>query len=129
MVAKLHAVLGAQRPGRPDCARFLLAHLSEPKAQVVFDRPRRPLRSKPFAERARSHGVALDRRTRFLYSGASVGINGEFSTLDRSLRDPLQRLSDRRELVPAELSDTVLQYLHPWYLAGWLHLAGIEAQR
>ena len=129
MVARLHAVLGAQRPRRSDCTRFLLAHLSEPKAQVVFDRPRRPLRSQPFAKRARKNGVALDRRTRLLYSGGSVGINGEFSTLDRSVRGPLQRLSDRRALAPAELSDLVLQHLHPWYLAGWLHLAGIEAQR
>jgi 50S ribosomal protein L16 3-hydroxylase len=129
MVARLHAVLGAQRPRRSDCARFLLAHLSEPKAQVVFDRPRRPLRLPPFAERAREYGVALDRRTRFLYSGGSVGINGELSTLDRSLRDPLQRLSDRRALAPAELSDAVLQHLHPWYLAGWLHLAGVGARR
>ena len=71
-------------PSAPsDCARFLLAHLSEPKAQVVFDRPGRPLRSQPFAEQARvKHGVALDRRTRFLYSSGSIGINGECSTLE-----------------------------------------------
>ena len=91
--------------------------------------PRRPLRSQPFAERARKHGVALDRRTRFLYSSGSVGINGECSTLEQSLRGPLQQLSDRRALPPAELSDAVLRHLHPWYLAGWLHLAGVGEQR
>jgi 50S ribosomal protein L16 3-hydroxylase len=129
MVGRLHAVLGAKRPRRSDCARFLLAHLSEPKAQVVFDRPRHPLRPQPFGQQAREHGVSLDRRTRFLYSSGSVGINGEYSTLEQALRGPLQRLSDRRALPPAELSDAVLRHLHPWYLAGWLHLAGVRAQR
>jgi 50S ribosomal protein L16 3-hydroxylase len=129
MVERLHAVLGTQHPRRADCARFLLTHLSEPKAQVVFDRPRRPLRSQSFVERAREHGVSLDRRTRFLYSSGTVGVNGEFSIIERVLRGPLQRLSDRRKLPPAELSDAVARHLHPWYLAGWLHLAGSGAKR
>ena len=129
MVARLHAVLSAQHPQRADCARFLLAHLSEPKAQVVFDRPRRPLRPLPFAQRAREQGVFLDRRTRFLYSRGSIGVNGEFSILELALRGPLQRLSDRRELQPIDLSDAVLRQLHSWYLAGWLHLAGSMANR
>lgn len=129
MVAHLHAVLGRQRPRRADCTRFLLSHLSEPKAQVVFDRPRRPLRPQQFAERARAHGVTLDRRTRFIYAGGSVGVNGEYSPIERAMRGPLQRLSDRRSLPPPDLSDAVLRHLHPWYLAGWLHLAQVAVPR
>jgi len=122
MVRQLHTVLAARRPGPADTARFLLSYLSEPKAQVVFERPSRSLRIVDFANRARRHGIVLDRRTRFLYRGRAIGINGECMTVPAWMRRPLRGLADRRSLAAAELSEPILGQLHAWYRAGWLHV-------
>jgi 50S ribosomal protein L16 3-hydroxylase len=124
MVSALHAVLGKPRAQPRDTARFLLAYLSEPKAQVIFERPSRALAPAAFAVRARRVGVVLDRRTRLLYRGASLGINGEVATLSPAQRSAVQQLSDRRELPSGALDDALLGRLHAWYCAGWLHLGG-----
>jgi len=123
MVERLHAALVKRRPRPADTAHFLLAYLSEPKAQVVFDRPARPLRRSAFADRVRRAGLVLDRRTRLLYRGRSIGINGEVLQAASSVSAILRRLSDQRALRPAALSDAALEQLYPWYCAGWLHLA------
>ena len=122
MVERLHTALVKRRPRPTDTAHFLLAYLSEPKAQVVFDRPSRPLRLSAFADRVRRAGLVLDRRTRLLYRGRSIGINGEVLQTDSSVGAILRRLSDRRALRPTALSKAALEQLYPWYCAGWLHL-------
>jgi 50S ribosomal protein L16 3-hydroxylase len=122
MIEKLYGALSAPRPTPQDASLFLLAYLSEPKAQVVFDRPVQPLRASGFADRARRSGVVLDRRTRLLYRGRTVGINGEVLRVDRNVSAVIRRLSDRRALLPSTaLSKAVLEQLYPWYCAGWLH--------
>jgi 50S ribosomal protein L16 3-hydroxylase len=126
MLHTLHAKLTAPRPRQGDTARFLLAYLSEPKAQVVFERPARPLGEASFRVAARRRGVALDRRTRLLYHRGAVGINGEHEVLERSARSLLQLLADARRLAPASLQPALaatIAPLHRWYLAGWLHLS------
>ncbi len=129
MVSRLHAVLSAQRPRSADTARFLLSYLSEPKAQVVFDRPASALRPADFAARARKRGVVLDRRTRLLYHGVSIGINGEFATPQAGVRARVRHLADRRALPPTPLRADLLDHLYAWYCAGWLHLAAAPARR
>ncbi len=129
MVERLHAALVQRRPRPADTVHFLLSHLSEPKAQVVFDRPSRPLRLPVFADRVRRAGLVLDRRTRLLYRGRSIGINGEVLQADSSVSATLKRLSDQRALRPAALSDAALEQLYPWYCAGWLHLVDRKSGR
>jgi 50S ribosomal protein L16 3-hydroxylase len=125
MLRTLHAELVAPRPRQRDTARFLLTYLSEPKAQVVFDRPRRALQTKAFDATVRRRGVTLDRRTRLLYHRGAVGINGEHEILERGVRGPVQRLADARTLTLADLqaaqAETVAM-MYRWYLAGWLHI-------
>jgi 50S ribosomal protein L16 3-hydroxylase len=129
MVERLHTALLKRRPRPTDTAHFLLAYLSEPKAQVVFDRPARPLRLSAFADRVRRAGLVLDRRTRLLYRGRSIGINGEVLHADSSVSAILKRLSDQRALRPSALSDAAVEQLYPWYCAGWLHLEDRKAGR
>ena len=129
MIGRLHSAIASRRPRPADTARFLLAYLSEPKAQVIFDRPGRPMSAAAFAARARHLGVALDRRTRLLYRGRSIGINGEVVAIDRAAAPAIRRLADLRALSPDALSDAVLEQLYPWHAAGWLHVSGKTAQR
>jgi 50S ribosomal protein L16 3-hydroxylase len=74
-------------------------------------------------------GLVLDRRTRLLYRGRSIGINGEVLQADSSVSAILRRLSDQRALRPAALGDAALEQLYPWYCAGWLHLADCKSGR
>lgn len=125
MLRTLHAELAAPRPRQSDTARFLLSYLSEPKAQVVFERPRRPLEAATFRTAVCRRGVMLDQCTRLLYHRGAVGINGEHEVLERGVRGPVQRLADTRGLTPAALQAApagTFSPLHRWYLAGWLHL-------
>lgn len=118
--------LGRIRPTARDAERALLAHLSEPKPRVVFDRPARPLGAARFASTACERGVRLDARTRLLYGGADAAINGEcFDLADRNAAALLRALADRRALAGASLralDPPLLARLHEWYVAGWLHL-------
>jgi 50S ribosomal protein L16 3-hydroxylase len=129
MISRLHSALATRRPRPADTARFLLAYLSEPKAQVIFDRPAMPLSTAAFAAQVHRSGVALDGRTRMLYRGRSIGINGEVIAVDRAAGPAIRRLADLRTLPPGTLSDTVLEQLYPWHAAGWLHVSGTMAQR
>jgi 50S ribosomal protein L16 3-hydroxylase len=124
MVRALHAHLTARRPQPGDVARFLLAFLSEPKAQVVFDRPPRVPSAAAFRAAARQRGLTLDRRTRLLYHRHGVGINGEHVTAAAAL-PLLRQLADARILAPNAVRRAgadVLDLLRGWYAAGWLHL-------
>ncbi|HEV3019278.1 MAG TPA: cupin domain-containing protein [Burkholderiaceae bacterium] len=126
MVDQAHRQLLQRRPGRQQVALALLRQLSEPKARVSFEAPRQPITRGRFAHLIRRYGLRTDRRTRMLYSGATLAINGELVPLtDRAQRTLLQSLADRRVL-PAQgatpLAGSVSAQLYEWYLAGWLHL-------
>ena len=113
----------ARRPTRGDAEAMLLRALSEPKPGVAFDRPARPLGERAFATRARERGLALDPRTRLLYSGRRAAINGDL--LDSSPAAALRRLADDR-MIAGRAADMLAAgqsaLLHEWYVAGWLHL-------
>ena len=108
-----------------DVAIFLGEHLSEPKASVFFTPTARPLSLKRFAEAAGKRGVALSRKTRMLYRGRHVFINGESFSVGRSDRATLTLLADARMLDGATVSastEDVMEALHAWYCDGWLTL-------
>ena len=125
MVERIHAALSRRRPRPRDTRRFLLRHLTEPKAQLVFERPRRPASFAGFAQRAARHGVALHRWTRMMYAMGDIGINGECVAAPPGCGAALFALADERAASPARLArlpDTGLGLLHGWYAAGWLRL-------
>ena len=113
------------QPRRSDAVEMLLAQLTEPKAQVIFERPRRPPTLATFA-RAAAQGrlrLRVDARSRCLYAGRRFAINGEVCAPDAF--DPrLAMLADSRRLDADSLRGApaaLLALLHDWHLAGWLH--------
>lgn len=93
--------------------------LTEPKANVWFE-PTSP----GAAGAAALQGVVLDRRTRMMYRGDQVFVNGE--SRRAALRDQplLHRLADERVLDAKEVSRltrTAKAWLNDWRDAGWLH--------
>jgi 50S ribosomal protein L16 3-hydroxylase len=72
--------------------------LSEPKAHVFFEPPARPLAPAAFAARCRRSGLALDARSRLLFSGTMFFLNGEALDVPPEARAALRRLADARRL-------------------------------
>jgi 50S ribosomal protein L16 3-hydroxylase len=122
------AQLAKLRPRGADARELLLRHLTEPKANVVFEPSPRPLAAARFAQAARAGRLRLepDLRTRMLSAGTLFAINGEIVRGSRTLSG----LADRRALEPPALmhaSSALLRQLHEWYVCGWLRLASRRA--
>jgi 50S ribosomal protein L16 3-hydroxylase len=117
-VATLHRLAWNKRTA----ARFLGAHLTEPKASVVFTAPRRPLERRTFLRRVARRGVHLDSRTQLLYDERNVFLNGEALPWPARGRETLQRIADRRRLAAAEIDDAALPWFYHWYCDGLLHV-------
>ena len=102
-----------------DVRAFAGVHLSEPKPQVSFTPRGRALGLAAFRKRCRTHGIALDPRTRLLYSGSMFFLNGERLDVPASARARLRRLADERRLnAPAAASAAFWRLAHAAYLRG-----------
>jgi 50S ribosomal protein L16 3-hydroxylase len=127
-VRKAEGFLRGIRWSERDVKRFLGCHLTEPKAQVVFRRPRSPLSRAAFAAGIGRRGVRLAAQTRMLYRGSTVFINGE-AVASGTATSLLTGLADRRSLPPrARMSRATGDLLYRWYRAGYI-LPGDEVTR
>jgi 50S ribosomal protein L16 3-hydroxylase len=107
-----------------DVASFLGRHLTEPKAQVVFARPPRPLAQGAFSARVAQRGARLALPTRMLFRGATLFINGEERVAGPAAARLLTRLADRRALAPRSRIDREsAELLYYWYRNGYIDLA------
>ncbi len=126
MLSEVTSRLEKLRFTRNDVALFLGEYLSEPKPQVFFDVPERPMSKPAFLRAASRKGIALSRKTRMLYRGKQVFINGESFLMQAGDRAALTLLADQRRLSPEALgsaSDDVRDALFAWYRDGWVVLA------
>jgi 50S ribosomal protein L16 3-hydroxylase len=109
-----------------DVTVFLGEYLSEPKSTVFFDSPAKPLPPARFRAAAVKRGVRLSRKSRMLYRGKHVFINGESFNVGREDRKVLCLLADARRLEGTDVagvSEDVFEALMLWYEDGWLELA------
>lgn len=104
---------------------FIGRYLSEPKPNVYFSPPRRPLSAARFAAAAMKRGIRLDTRSRFLFSHNTFFINGESHIPGHALRNALIALADNRSLPPGPVQAALLELLYAWYRAGYLDLAAV----
>jgi 50S ribosomal protein L16 3-hydroxylase len=126
MIAELGAILARVQWTERDLVSFLGSYLSEPKPQVVFDAPERPLAEAAFLRRAQASGVRLDNKTALLYGARTYFINGEESALPRS-RKWLFELADARRIegkrfVTLSTDESMTALLYEWYCAGWVRV-------
>jgi 50S ribosomal protein L16 3-hydroxylase len=123
MLAQVSTELNKVQFTKDDIAIFLGEYLSEPKANVFFEGPKRPLTLDKFMVLAGKRGVALSRKTQMLYRSKLIFINGESFEVDAADKTLLSMLADSRVL-SAELTSTasqdVAEAMHDWYRQGWL---------
>ncbi|WEF33350.1 cupin domain-containing protein [Pseudoduganella chitinolytica] len=108
-----------------DFTIFLGEYLSEPKHNVFFTGPDKPLPAGRFAQTAGKKGVTLSRKTQMLYRGKHVFINGESFAIGRADKVTLETLANERRLDGAAVagaSEDVMEALYAWYTDGWLEL-------
>lgn len=130
MVRKLRRLLDRLDWSEADVERFFGCYLSEPKANVVFSRPLRPLAAPDFLRRAARHGVRLALPTRMLFRKGTFFINGEACPAPPAAARTLRRLADEGRLLPGEIDDRVSKpWLYQWYRAGYLQLADRRKRR
>ncbi len=123
MLRQAAALLSRVRWNTNDVARFLGRHLTEPKANVIFDPPLRPLAGAAFARAARHRGVHLALKSQMLYGNGAVFINGEEHAVHGAAARTLRRLADRRALPRGSALDRAAsELIHQWYRAGYLGL-------
>lgn len=125
MISRFSSELNKIRFTEDDFTIFLGEYLSEPKPNVTFPSPRRPLTFPRFVDAAVKRGITLSPKTRMLYRGKHVFINGEAFALTRTDKPLLTELADKRSLDGARIADAskdVLDAFHIWYEDGWVLL-------
>jgi 50S ribosomal protein L16 3-hydroxylase len=121
MMVQLATMLKSVRWSTQDIRSFIGCYLSEPKAQVVFTRPRAPLARAAFKRRARERGLALALPTRMLYHEGQLFVNGEAHAIATRGHSPFHTLADERALEsPLRMPAASRQLLYEWYLAGYI---------
>jgi 50S ribosomal protein L16 3-hydroxylase len=118
------------RPSTASVDRFVGSFLTEPKPTVWFDPPPTLLSASGFSGAATREGLRLDRRSRMVWRGSEVFLNGEPFQAPSAARRWLRRLADRRMLTPAEClnalgAPALAELLRDWYGAGWLQLGDV----
>lgn len=127
MVATLVEWIENARLDRERIVDFIGRHLTEPKPHVWFESPQSA--KTPFQDRSTpghaAGAVRLNPRTRLMYRGDRVYINGEVDRVPARSRPLLHRLADQRQLATAETAracaDPWLRAtLARWWSNGWL---------
>ncbi|MBU9165159.1 cupin domain-containing protein [Burkholderia multivorans] len=126
MVERVAEIVDAIRWRKRDVAEFLGCYLSEPKSNVVFEPPARPLSEAAFVAQASRRGVRLDRRAALLYNARSYFINGEEGPLEEA-GEWLPELANQRQMeakrfVTLSRAPSMTALLHEWYRAGWIRV-------
>jgi 50S ribosomal protein L16 3-hydroxylase len=121
MLAKIEAMIARIKWSKHDIADFAGRYLSEPKPSVFFDAQDVPLTRAAFSKQANKSGVALNPKSRLLFTREQFFINGEAFTPASDEIAALQQLGDHRRLSPP-LATGLLDRFYDWYEAGWLEI-------
>jgi 50S ribosomal protein L16 3-hydroxylase len=125
-VLRVERALEELRWDRERVATFTGRLLTGPKDGVVFSPPKKPVDVDAFVARCAQKGtLRLSRKSRMLFRGDRVFLNGEEHKVKGPVKTALQLLADRRfyELPLKVDDDDAAALLHAFYLAGFIVLS------
>ena len=123
MLDQIAEQLGRIRWDGDMAAAFVGRYFSEPKPDVFFAPPEKPLGEKAFNTRQLKRGFKLDVKSRLLFKGTQFFINGEDFGATGKERQALMQLADNRVLPAGDYGDALAGLFYEWYLAGWGDIA------
>ncbi|MEW5893485.1 MAG: cupin domain-containing protein [Pseudomonadota bacterium] len=126
LIGRLAAMIGRIRWSQADIRDFAGRYLSEPKPNIFFAPPARPLPAKAFAQRIEKVGLQLDPKTLLLYQNRRFYINGEPYLASADTAAVLRRLADQRALAPGRHAPAAIECLYDWYRAGFLQPGSLQ---
>lgn len=124
MIREIDKVLDRIRWTRKDAVDFLGVYLTEPKQQVLFSAPAKPLTFSAFVSASRRGGVQLVPGSKMLYSGAKFFVNGEIPRTTAASMQMLRTLANIRRLPGRRFprNSQAADLLYEWYRAGYICL-------
>jgi len=124
MVREIAAVMRRIRWTGNDVAEFLGTYLTEPKPNIRFSPPARPLGASAFARAVARAGVHLAPGSRMLCSRGALYLNGEKTP---AATGALQKLANEGRLAGRRMPRDAASRgrLYEWYRAGYI-LPGIQ---
>ncbi len=96
-------------------------NLSEPKNHIFFEPPEKPLTKARFMAKAYEKGLRLNPRSRLLFRGNLLFINGEEILFKGETRRILIQLANNSQLSAGGNLAAAADLLYAWYLEGWLN--------
>jgi 50S ribosomal protein L16 3-hydroxylase len=125
MLTRIATELSKVRFTDDDITIFLGEYLTEPKPTTFLHPSVSPLTFARFRKKACNTGVMLSPKTRMLYRGRNVFINGESFSVSAGDKAALALLADERRIDGPDVSqasEDVMEALFSWYEDGWLTL-------
>ncbi|MEQ1674973.1 MAG: cupin domain-containing protein [Candidatus Nitrotoga sp.] len=124
MLEKIESIIRQIQWGKGDITHFVGCYLSEPKPDIFFDPPIRPLSRQRFIQRVQKRGLGLDLKSKMLCHDYTVFINGIARPVNHASYAMLRQLADERVInhgigCPAE----AMELLYQSYLDGYLQPA------
>jgi len=104
--------------GPNDIVDFLGCYLSEPKPNVVFRQPTRPLGQRAFSKKILKQGIRIVGAARLLFHKNQFWLNGALLVVEPMLYPQLKILADKRKMHSENLTDSIKELLYSWYLQG-----------
>lgn len=127
MCRRVAAMLAGIRWDENTVTDFLGCMLSEPKAHVFFDGPKRPLAPAAFAKRLARSGIALSLKSQFFFSEGRFYFNGEAFDADGEEAAVLMQLANTRCLPPGVYGAILQDWLYDGYCHGVLEIPDVAA--
>ena len=122
MLRKVRSMVNTIRWNDADIACCLGEYLTEPRSNIVF-RPAHRVSPQQFARRAAMRGVRLALKSRMLFRGRIIFINGETVAAGAWNWRALRRLANERRLPPATPFDNATRkLLYQWFRAGYIEI-------
>lgn len=123
MLEQVEKIVEQIKWDKGDIANFIGCYLSEPKSNVFFDPPLKPLSRPHFAQKALKKGLMLDLKSQMLCHDYTIFMNGIAHRVSKASYSVLRQLADARELGSGiELSGEIMGFLYHSYLDGYVLL-------
>lgn len=128
MLNQVSAALDKIEWDNVEVERFIGMYLTEPKPHVFFTPPPVPISEREFARRMRKGKLQLDLKSRMLFRGNRIFLNGDVYEVGKTAQRILGELADRLALSSVRDIDAEAQaLLYQWYLDGYVYVEDAEA--